>query len=177
MAKHKLQAGEAFPAMTVPKLGGGSVELGKPSEDHDWKMVVVYRGKHCPLCTRYLKTLNEMLPDLKALGIDVVAVSADPAEKAEAQTAEIEPAFTVGHDLTLDQMKTLGLYISDPRSAEETDRPFAEPGLFVVNDVGDIQIVDMSNAPFSRPDLQSMVKGLTFIRNPENQYPIRGTYR
>ena len=31
------------------------------------------------------------------------------------------------------QMLALGLYVSEPRSEEETDRPFAEPGVFVIN--------------------------------------------
>ena len=73
-------------------------------------------------------------------------------------------------------MKTLGLYISHPRSARETDRPFAEPGLFVINGDGKVQVTDISNAPFARPDLESLVGGLKFIRDPANQYPIRGTY-
>ncbi|WP_206020088.1 hypothetical protein [Pseudomaricurvus alkylphenolicus] len=42
--------------------------------------------------------------------------------------------------------------------------------------LGKVQLVDISNAPFVRPDLQSLVKGLAFIRNPENNYPVRGTY-
>src|SRR5216683_4256925 len=60
-------------------------------------------------------------------------------------------ALPVGHSLTLDQMRALGLYVSKPRSAQETDRPFPEPGLLVVNSEGKVQIVDISNAPFARP--------------------------
>ena len=32
--------------------------------------------------------------------------------------------FPVGYDLSLDQMRKLGLYISTPRSEKETDRRF-----------------------------------------------------
>jgi hypothetical protein len=32
--------------------------------------------------------------------------------------------------------------------------------------------LDISNAPFARPDLTGLAKGLKFIR--ENDYPIRG---
>ena len=71
-------------------------------------------------------------------------------------------------------MQRLGLYISDPRSPEETDQPFAEPGLFVINPAGNLQIVDISNAPFSRPDLDGILGGLTFIQ--QKDYPIRGTH-
>ena len=33
-------------------------------------------------------------------------------------------------------MQALGLYVSTPRSPQETDRPFAEPGLFLINPDG-----------------------------------------
>lgn len=176
MPATKLQAGEAFPKITVPRLGGGTVELGTPAPGRDWQLVVVYRGKHCPICTRYLGELNGVLDQLGELGVDVVAVSGDPEEKAKAQMEQVEPRFTVAYDLSIEQMETLGLYISNPRSPKETDRPFAEPGLFVVNAEGRIQIVDISNAPFVRPALETLVNGIKFIRDPQNNYPIRGTY-
>ncbi|MEP3778947.1 MAG: peroxiredoxin-like family protein [Paracoccaceae bacterium] len=175
MSSNKVSAGAPFPETSVSKLGGGHLTLGVPTEGHDWQMIVIYRGKHCPICTRYLKELETLLPDFQALGVDVVAVSADPEPKAAEQIAEVQPSYSVGYDLSLDQMFTLGLYVSDPRSAQETDRPFAEPGIFVVNGDGQIQVTDISNAPFARPDLKSLLGGLRFIRNPENNYPIRGT--
>ena len=54
----------------------------------------------------------------------------------------------------------------------EGDRPFAEPGVFVVNANGLLQVVDISNAPFAKPDLAGLAKGLKFIR--ENDYQVRG---
>ncbi len=176
MTATKPKAGDKFPAMRLAKLGGGETDLAKPSGGHDWRLVVVYRGKHCPLCTRYLTTLNEHLADFNALGVDVIAASADPEEKAAVQIGDIKPDYDVAYGLSIEQMHALGVYISDPRSAAETDRPFAEPGLFVINAEGDIQIADISNAPFARPDLGSILKGLAFIRDPKNAYPIRGTH-
>lgn len=173
---HKLPAGDAFPAQTVSKLGGGDMTLGKPADGKDWQMVVVYRGAHCPVCTRYLGEINAKLDELNDLGIDVVAVSADPEEKAQNQTGPLGLNFPIGYNHSVEQMQELGLYISDPRSAQETDRAFSEPGLFVINDDGVIQVTDISNAPFARPDLNSLTMGLGFIRNPENDYPIRGTH-
>lgn len=176
MTHKSLRAGQAFPDLSLPKLGGGQLSLTKPNAPYDWKLIVVYRGKHCPLCTRYLGEINQALPELNALGIDVAAISADPEDKAQAQIDIVNPDYDIGYDLTLEQMQTLGLYISNPRSPEETDRPFAEPGFFVINAEGNIQIIDISNAPFARPDLKSMIMGLGFIRNPENNYPIRGAH-
>lgn len=175
MSIQKLKAGQPFPAITVNKLSDGTIELGKPGKNFDWQLVVIYRGKHCPICTKYLLQLNALLPELHAIGIDVVAVSADSRERATTQIEKVKPDFTVGYDLSISQMAILGLYISEPRSAEESDRPFSEPGLFVVDSEGLLQVVDISNAPFARPDLNSLIMGLGFIRNPENNYPVRGT--
>lgn len=170
MAPQKLQSGSEMPKLSLPKVGGGKISLGTGD---GWQMVVVYRGKHCPICRTYLGTLNGLLDDFKSINTDIVAISGDPQEKAEAEAQEEGWRFPVAYGLTVDQMRTLGLYISGPRSPQETDRPFPEPGLFVVNPDGKIQIVDVSNAPFARPDLKSVLQGLRFVQ--EKQYPIRGT--
>ncbi len=170
MASKKLQAGSEMPNLSLPRVGGGNVDLGGRS---GWKMVVVYRGKHCPICRTYLKTLDGLFDQFNEADTEVVAISGDPKEKAEAEAQDEGWRFPVGYALTQDQMRTLGLYISEPRSPQETDRPFPEPGLFIVNPEGKIQIVDISNAPFARPDLAGVLKGLKFIQ--EKSYPIRGT--
>ncbi|NIA71383.1 redoxin family protein [Pelagibius litoralis] len=175
MTSQKLPAGLQFPGLVVPRLGGGSIALGKPEDGLDWQMVVVYRGKHCPMCTTYLKELAALRDDYRAVGVDVVAVSADPQDKASDQMVLVDPNYAVGYDLSVEQMHTLGLYVSNPRSEQETDRPFAEPGIFVVNAENRVQVTDISNAPFARPDLKTLLGGLRFIRSPENNYPIRGT--
>jgi peroxiredoxin len=151
------------------------VDISNPTGDADWMMVVVYRGVHCPLCTRYLNALEGHIASLAGIGVDVAAVSADSKEQLEAHVEKLNASFPLYYGLTLDQMAGLGLYISNPRSEKETDHPFPEPGLCVINAQGNIQVVDISNGPFARPDLESLVSGLAFIRDPENNYPIRGT--
>jgi len=61
-----------------------------------------------------------------------------------------------------------------PRHEQETDHNFAEPGMFIINEAGTLQSVDISNAPSLRPELEIVVHGLTFVRSQET-YPIRGT--
>ncbi len=77
----------------------------------------------------------------------------------------LEPAFAKG---------TLGLYLSEQitKWVDETNT-FAESALFVVNAQGKVQVVDISNSPFTRPDVQSLIGGLTFAKG--NEYPPRGT--
>lgn len=165
----KLAAGAPFPAVSVPRLGGGEIA---PAASDGWRLVVIYRGRHCPLCKAYLKTLDGLLEDFAAAGVSITAISSDPVEKAAADVREQGWRFPVGHDLSVEQMQVLGLYVSAPRSPEETDRPFAEPGLFLINPTGHVQIVDISNAPFARPDLAGVLRGAKLIQ--ERQYPIRG---
>lgn len=169
MNANKLPAGAKFPALSWKAVSGPAIE---PANATGWRVLIVYRGRHCPICRTYLDTLESLLPDFRAAGIEVATVSADPLEKAEAQVTECGWSFPVGHDLSIDDMRQLGLYVSDPRSPQETDRPFAEPGLFVVNPQGEAQIIDISNAPFARPDLKSLLKGLQFVI--DKGYPIRG---
>lgn len=167
-------AGVAFPKTNVARVGGGEITLGEPSGGRDWQIIVVYRGLHCPICKRYLAQLEGLQEQFHAAGVDVVAVSGDPQAKAEAMVSEMNLSLPMGYDLSVAQMRALGLYVSDPRSAQETDRPFPEPGLFLVNAAGNIQIVDVSNAPFARPDLESILNGIRFIRDKD--YPVRGTH-
>ena len=133
----KLAAGSAFPALTVATTGGETIDIAAIS---GWRLLIVYRGKHCPLCKTYFKSLETLSGDFKSAGVTVIAVSADPKEKADADVAEFGWRFPVGCGLTADQMRTLGLYISEPRSPQETDRPFAEPGLFVITPEGRLQL-------------------------------------
>ena len=169
----KPTAGAELPALAWPLVGGGSHELA--STGGGWRLLVVYRGKHCPLCKKYLATLNQMLDQFASSGIEVAVVSADPRDKAESEAAEEHWRFPVAYDMTVPQMRDLGLYISGPRSDQETDRPFAEPAVFAINPEGKLQVVDVSNAPFARPDLVSLLAGLKFIQ--EKNYPIRGAMK
>ena len=167
----KFKAGTAMPQMKLAKVGGGTAEIGGKRDK--WQLVVVYRGLHCPLCKRYLTTLNSLVEGFHGINTEVVAVSADPQEKAETEKKELELGFDIAYDLSEDQMRTLGLYISDPRSPQETDRRFAEPGIFIVNPEGNAQVIELSNAPFARPDLNALLNGLKVTQ--ERGFGPRGT--
>lgn len=173
----KIHPGSQFPQLKASLLSGEEIELGKPGEGADWRMVIVYRGRHCPLCTKYLNAAEHYLAALKDINVDLVAVSGDSAEQLESHQEKLQVSFPLAYGLTVEQMKQLGVYISDPRSEQETDHPFAEPGLFVINQEGKVQVVDISNNPFVRPELQALVNGLGWIRNPDNNYPIRGMHQ
>lgn len=172
----KRHPGTAFPTIQAHTLGNGNVTLGTPMDGNDWHMVVVYRGKHCPMCTKYLNELTDYKDKLAEIGVSLIAVSGDSREQLEAHLDELDVNFPMAYGLTIDNMKALGVYISDPRSEKETDHPFSEPALFVINEKGNIQVVALSNNPFVRPDIETLVNGLKWIRDPKNNYPVRGMH-
>ena len=170
----KLMTGSPFPAIEVTLLDGTTVDLGKAHSGADWQMLVVYRGRHCPLCVRYLNLLEQHIAALKAIGVSVSTVSGDSKIQLEENIEKLNTTFPIAYGLTEQQMKQLGLYISAPRSEQETDHNFSEPALFVVNADGVLQAANISNTPFLRPEMDVVVRGLTFVRSQDN-YPIRGT--
>jgi peroxiredoxin len=168
----KLDAGAVMPEITLNAVGGGQARLGGARDG--WQAIFVYRGLHCPICKTYLGKLEAMKDRFAALDTELLVVSGDPKDKAEAFSAEVGLTMPVAYDLSVEQMGALGLYVSTPRNDTETDRPFPEPGLFVVNPEGKAHIVEIANAPFIRPDLDLVVRGLDRARDG---YPIRGTMK
>lgn len=167
-----LHPGQLFHPEMFKCVDGADYTFGTPGK---WQALFVFRGQHCPICKSYLAGLEQRRASFEKLGISIAAVSADSEAQTRAMIAASKPSFTMLYGMDIPTMQRLGLYISEPRSADETDHRFPEPALLVVNDTGLLQIVEAANAPFVRPDLDLLLKGLGFVI--ENNYAIRGTYR
>lgn len=171
MPTPKPVAGSILAPMSFPKIGGGELTVGGSNEN--WTLFIVYRGKHCGRCKKYLKILNDMRGEWADAGFDVAVVSADTAEKAQADKDAFGWEFDLGYDLSEEQMATLGVFVSEPLSPTETDRNFAEPGTFVIRPDGSLLLISISNGPSARPELAELLDGMIFTI--ENERPPRGT--
>jgi peroxiredoxin len=171
---HKAISGGTLPALTLSLVQGGEITLGKASNPQNWQIVIIYRGIHCPICRKYLSRLEELREGFTTAGAELVVASADPIEKARKMVEDSQLGFPVAYDLSIAQMQELGLDISDPRNADETDRPFAEPATFEINTDGLVHLIEITNTPFNRADLSELLETVEWIR--ENDYPIRGTH-
>jgi len=171
MPTPKPVAGSSLAPMSFPKLGGGTITVGGKAEN--WTLFVVYRGKHCPRCKNYLNKLSAMSGEWTGNGFDIAVVSADTEEKAQADQDEFGWNFDLGYGLSEDQMATLGLYVTEPLSDAETDRRFAEPGVFVLRPDGSQLLIAISNGPSARPELAELLDGMIFTKS--NDRPPRGT--
>ena len=171
MPTPKPVAGHILDHMSFPKIGGGEVTVGGTRDS--WTLLVVYRGRHCPRCKKYLNILDGMRDQWTDAGFDIAVVSADTLEKAEADKDEFGWRFDLAHDLSETQMNTLGVFVTEPLSQPEAERPFAEPGVFVIRPDGSLLLIAISNGPSARPDLAELLDGMIFTK--ENDRPPRGT--
>ena len=171
MTTSKPRADQPLGQFSFPKTGSDdTITVGAPKDR--WTLLMVYRGKHCPRCKRYLNKLNDALSDWTEL-MDVIVVSAASQEKALKDQQEFGWNFDLCHGLSEDQMRALGLYVSEPLSEAETTGLFAEPGTLAIRPDGSLMLVDISNGPASRPDLEELLDGMRF--NITNNRPARGT--
>jgi peroxiredoxin len=171
MTNSKPNVGAKIEEMSFPVSGkDATISIGQ--EKDRWTMLFVYRGKHCPRCKRFLNKLSAALPAWSEV-MDVVVVSADTEGKAAADLAEFGWDFDLCYGMTEAQMRALGLYVSTPLSDAETTGLFAEPGAFAIRPNGTLMLVDISNGPAARPDLEELLDGMKF--NITNDRPERGT--
>ena len=170
MSRTALLPGQALPAITLALHKGGQISFDAPG----WRLFVIYRGAHCPMCRAYLTEAEQFRARFAASGIELILVSADTAEQTTALMAETGYGGPVAIDLTPEHMAMLGLFVTEAGVAD-APRRFAEPAAFAVDLDGRLHTVQISNAPYARPDLQALLGGLVYDR--DNGVPARGDIR
>ena len=167
-----LKPGQKVPALDLPLTIGAQYDLAKQNPDN-FKIVVFYRGKHCPICKGYLKEWADKLDEFTQRGINVVAVSMDSKERAMVVDKEWDTGdVPLAYDMSEDTAREWGLYISQKREGSDEPESFSEPGLFVIRPDGELYFASVQNAPFTRPPIDQLLRGLDYVM--ENDYPTRG---
>ena len=159
------------PALEV-KLTDDSIWRLKDAKPETFVMAVFYRGLHCPICKTYLADLESKLPEFAKRGVDVIAVSMDNRERAG--KAKLDWGLVnlrVGYGLPKPTVRDWELYMS--RSIREGEpSEFNEPGLFLVKPDGSIFFASRGSAPWARPPLDQMLRGIDVA--VERKMPARG---
>ena len=160
------------PELSLALAGGGTWHLSDQTPPH-FTMVIFYRGLHCPVCKNYLGILNSMIDHISELGFTVVVASMDTQERAEQAKADWGlDKVDVAYGLDLETAKKWGLYISTSIKEAENDI-FSEPGLMWIRADGRLYLIDITNMPWARPELETLMPKAKFA--VENNYPARGT--
>ena len=103
----KLKAGDTFPTIEATTLDGTKVVLGQPQGEAIWQAVFIYRGKHCPLCTKYLNEIETYKQAFSDAGVDILAVSGDSKQQLEQHLAKLDISFSIAYGLSEQQWKPL----------------------------------------------------------------------
>ena len=165
--------GKPVPSLELPLTIDAKFALADQSPDN-FTMLVFYRGKHCPVCKRYLEELGGRLSDFTDKGINVFSISMDSPERAAVSHEEWDTHdLPIAHSLSEEEAREWGLFISQKREGSEEPEIFSEPGLFLVKPDGTLHFSVVQSAPFTRPDLDELLEGITYTL--ENDYPTRGT--
>lgn len=163
--------GQPFPTIDLPRAGGGRVT----NADFDAPFMTVlnvYRGLHCPRCKRQMGDFVSHRAVFDEAGLKVVSISTDSEERARKAVSEWGLGdMPVGHGLTVEQARGLGLFISETISDAEPQR-FAEAGLFLIRPEGTLWGSVVNTFPFMRPTAEMVLDAAKMAR--EHSYPPRG---
>ena len=168
-----LTPGQKVPNLDLPLTIQARFKLSQQTPDN-FTMLVFYRGQHCLICRKYLEEIGGRLDDFTSRGISVFAVSMDSEERA--QIADEEWAtldLPLVYDLSEQQARDWGLYISEKREGSDEPDIFSEPGLFLMRPDLSLYFAVTQNAPFTRPSLDQLLQGVDHVL--KDHYPARGT--
>ncbi len=166
-----LMPDQPVPSLSVDTVDGNTFDLAVQTPEN-FTMVAFYRGLHCPVCKSYLQKLDSLVENYAKAGFATIAVSMNSQALATQTVEEWQlKNLTIGFGLTADVARSWGLYISKAIKEGEAD-VFCEPGLFWIRPDGRLYLVDVSNMPWARPDLEFLYSKIPFA--VENKYPARG---
>lgn len=162
----------SVPVLQVPTVGGAPFDL-HASKPERFTLIVFYRGHHCPICRAQLKEFEAKLPEFRARGVDVVAISSDTQERAERSKSEWGlQKLTLGYGLDLHTGRNWGLYVSAARKGNEEPAFFTEPGVFLVRPDTTLYFGSVQTMPFARPHVADLLGAIDYV--VAKDYPARG---
>ncbi|NVD43814.1 peroxiredoxin-like family protein [Qipengyuania atrilutea] len=165
--------GQKTPALELPLTIEARFALADQSPEN-FTMLVFYRGKHCPICKKSLEELAGKLDDFSKAGVNVFSVSMDDEERAMVIDSDWATGdVPLAYDLSEDQAREWGLYISEGREDSEEPAKFSEPAVFLIRPDGTLYSAHIQSVPFARPQFDDLLDAVKFVT--EKDYPARGT--
>jgi len=157
-----MKPNDQVPDLHLPLINDTEWTLKKQRPDA-FTLLLFYRGIHCPACKKQLEEVVSHIDALVERGVYVTAISMDTEERAKKTAQEWEiPNLPVAYDLTEEDAKSYGLYISEAISDKEP-AIFSEPGMFLVKPDGSLYFASIQKAPFTRPAISDLIKAMDFI--------------
>ncbi len=174
ITNNSLKVGDKMPSFSLPGVNGKSVSSIKLLEKGPL-VINFYRGGWCPYCNLELKAYQEILPEIKKLGAQLIAISPNLPDKSLSTTEKHSLTFEVLSDVgnkaarefglvfTLDDKlrsiyKQFGLNIAEDNGDDSYELPF--PATYIVNSDGIIILAFVDADYTKRLDPSEVVKAL-----------------
>jgi peroxiredoxin len=103
-----LQTGAAVPELTLVAPDGTAVELRAAIRKRP-TLLIFYRGGWCQNCTRQLRGIDGVLPELSEAGYQVLAISPDKPERLRGTIEDFRLTYPLLSDVDGNAMKAFGI--------------------------------------------------------------------
>ncbi|MGY5450338.1 peroxiredoxin-like family protein [Agarivorans sp. MS3-6] len=113
IAKKAPQAGQVLPNFTLANQTGEQVSLSSLLAKGPL-IITFYRGGWCPYCNLELRAYQQILPEIKALGANLVAITPELPDASLSTTEKNELQFQVLTDTNADYAKSLDIVFALP---------------------------------------------------------------
>ena len=182
-AKNALNVGAKMPAFSLKDANGKIVESRDLLKGGNL-VVVFYRGAWCPFCNLYLRNLQKNMPQIKAAGGNLVAISVENPDNSLNVARKNELDFTVLSDPNLTTARKFGIVYQMPK---ETDELYKTRGLdvakhnrmekaelplsatYIINQTGEIVYAFLEPDYKKRAEPETIIKTLLKIKSPANK--------
>ncbi|MCP1743737.1 peroxiredoxin [Bradyrhizobium japonicum] len=117
----------SVPELRVPTLAHGDFDLAADAPKL-FTLICFYRGLHCPVCLKYLRDLESLIPEYERRGTKVIAISSDVRERAQEMANKVGASLRFGYSLPLAVARKWGLYrVERHRSILKSRHCFRSP--------------------------------------------------
>jgi peroxiredoxin len=116
-----LHNGDAFPPLSIAKVGGGTLKLPDDLKG-SFGVILIYRGAWCPYCNAQLAAFERMSAKLADGGVKVAAFSVDDEATTAALVEKHRIHYPVGFSAAADAVAAAtGAYVNaEPRYLQST---------------------------------------------------------
>lgn len=118
-----IEVGEPAPGFTLPDATGQLVRLDDRLAAGP-VVISFYRGAWCPVCNMELQGLQEALPEIKAAGASLIAISPQAPDVSQPFVARLGLGFDVLSDVDQAVIRAYHLQFELPAVLHETYRSF-----------------------------------------------------
>jgi peroxiredoxin len=143
-----LLIGENIPVIKLVDATGKDFDLNS-AIGRQPTILIFYRGGWCPYCNKQLSGIQEIEPELKKIGYQIIAISTDSPDNLKTSAAKNKLEYKLLSDADLNVSKQFGLAYKAPAAYDKLlpmasggknlDKLLPVPAVFFVSKKGNIR--------------------------------------